>query len=99
MKASNSYSKTDVDDTFMHMKEYNHRNGQLKPGYNIQSGVEGEYIVGLDIFSNRTDVQMLIPFLERVKKYSGRNYEKVIADEVYESRESYNYLEEMVGEI
>ena len=77
MKARNSYLKTDVDATFMHMKEDNFRNGQLKPGYNIQSEVEGEYIVGLGIFSNRTDVQMLIPFLERVKKYSGRTYERV----------------------
>ena len=31
----NSYSKTDVDATFMHMKEDYMRNGQLKPGYNI----------------------------------------------------------------
>ena len=31
----NSFSKTDVDATFMHMKEDYMRNGQLKPGYNI----------------------------------------------------------------
>lgn len=29
----NSYSKTDHDATFMHMKEDHMRNGQLKPGY------------------------------------------------------------------
>ena len=34
----NSYSKTDHDATFMHMKEDHMRNGQLKPGYNIQVG-------------------------------------------------------------
>ena len=39
----NSFSKTDVDATFMHMKEDHMKNGQLKPGYNIQIGVEGEY--------------------------------------------------------
>ena len=94
MKGRNSYSKTDVDATFMHMKEDHMRNGQLKPGYNIQIGVEGEYIVGVGAFSNRTDVQTLIPFLERIKKNSGRVYERVIADAGYESRENYMYLEE-----
>lgn len=35
----NSFSKTDKDATFMHMKEDHMQNGQLKPGYNIQIGV------------------------------------------------------------
>ena len=48
----NSFSKTDIDATFMHMKEDYMRNGQLKPGYNIQIGVESEYIVGVGSFSN-----------------------------------------------
>ena len=30
------------------------RNGQLKPGYNVQIGVESEYIVGIDILSERS---------------------------------------------
>jgi transposase len=41
----NSFSKTDTDATFMHMKEGHMRNAQLKPSYNLQIGVEGEYIV------------------------------------------------------
>jgi len=56
----NSFSKTDTDATFMHMKEDYMRNGQLKPGYNIQIGVESEYIVGVGSFSNRNDVGTLI---------------------------------------
>ena len=36
----NSYSKTDVDATFMHMKDDHMRNAQLKPGYNVQIGVQ-----------------------------------------------------------
>ena len=39
------------------------KNGQLKPAYNLQIGVNSEYIVGLDLFPNPTDVRMLIPFL------------------------------------
>ncbi len=41
----NSFSKTDTDETFMRIKEDHMKNGQHKPGYNIQSAVEGEYIL------------------------------------------------------
>ncbi len=89
-----SYSKTDVDATFMHMKEDHMRNGQLKPGYNIQIGVESEYIVGVGSFTNKTDVNTLIPFLNRIRKYTNRLFERIIADAGYESSENYLYLEE-----
>ena len=89
-----SYSKTDTDATFMHMKEDYMRNGQLKPGYNIQIGVESEYIVGVGSFTNRTDVNTLIPFLERIRKHTHRKFERIIADAGYESSENYLYLEE-----
>nr|WP_242951930.1 transposase [Clostridium felsineum] len=42
----NSYSKTDTDATFMHMKDDHMRNGQLKPAYTVQIAVESEYITG-----------------------------------------------------
>ena len=42
-----SYSKTDLEATFMRMKDDHMGNGQLKPGYNLKIGVESEYIVGL----------------------------------------------------
>ena len=90
----NSFSKTDTDATFMHMKEDHMRNGQLKPGYNIQIGVESEYIVGVGSFSNRTDVNTLIPFLNRVRKHTNRVFENIVADAGYESSENYLYLEE-----
>ena len=90
----NSYSKTDVDATFMHMKEDYMRNGQLKPGYNIQIGVESEYIVGVGAFSNRSDVGTLIPFLNRIRKHTNRIFEQIIADAGYESSENYLYLDE-----
>lgn len=89
-----SYSKTDTDATFMRMKEDSMKNGQLKPGYNIQIGVESEYVVGVGAFANRTDVQTLIPFLNRVRSRSGRTVEQVIADAGYESKENYLYLKE-----
>ena len=45
----NSYSKTDNDATFMRMKEDAMKNGQLKPAYNIQHGVDAEYITWLTV--------------------------------------------------
>ena len=39
----NSYSKTDIDATFMRMKEDAMKNGQLKPAYNVQHGVDAGY--------------------------------------------------------
>ena len=90
----NSFSKTDNDATFMHMKEDHMKNGQLKPGYNIQIGVESEYIVGVGSFSNRNDVGTLIPFLNRIRKHTNRKFENIIADAGYESSENYLYLEE-----
>ena len=63
----NSFSKTDTDATFMHMKEDHMRNSQLKPGYNVQIGVAAEYIVGIDISSERSDQLTLIPFLNKIE--------------------------------
>lgn len=91
-KGRNSFSKTDKDATFMHMKEDYMRNGQLKPGYNIQVAVESEYIVGLDVSPERSDVKTLIPFLEKLESNYGRRFDNLIADAGYESEENYNYL-------
>ena len=89
-----SYSKTDTDATFMRMKEDHMRNGQLKPGYNVQIAVESEYIVGIGLFENPTDTLTLIPFLKRIQQGSKRKYENIIADSGYASEENYTYLEQ-----
>ena len=88
----NSFSKTDIDATFMHMKEDHMRNSQLKPGYNLQIGVSGEYIVGVDIFNERSDHYTLTPFLERLKNNYPKTWLNIIADAGYESEENYKYL-------
>ena len=94
MNKRKSLSKTDVDATFMRMKEDHMRNGQLKPAYNIQIGVESEYIVGIGSFTDRSDVNTLIPFLSKVRRNTAKIYKNVIADAGYESEENYRYLEE-----
>ena len=90
----NSFSKTDIDATFMHMKDDHLKNAQLKPGYNIQIGVEGEYIVGVDISIERSDQLTFIPFLDKLGESLPDKYENIIADAGYESEENYVYLEE-----
>ena len=88
-----SFSKTDPDATFMHMKEDHMRNGQLKPGYNVQIAVNSEFITGIGVFSNRTDYGTLIPFLSAVEQKHGEKYAKIVADSGYESLENYRYLQ------
>lgn len=89
----NSYSKIDVDATFMRMKEDYMRNGQFKAGYNAQIAVESEYIVGAGLFHNPTDTTMLIPFLERIRRQSRRKILNVVTDAGYASEENFDYLE------
>lgn len=90
----NSYSKTDPDATFMHMKEDHMRNGQLKPGYNVQFAVNSEYIVGIGVFPNRTDYATLPILLDSMFAAHGERYSKVVADSGYESLSNYRYLDE-----
>jgi len=92
-KGRNSFSKTDPDATFMRMKDDHMRNAQLKPGYNVQFGVEGEYIVGVDISSERSDQLTLIPLIERMEQNLGCRYQDVTLDSGYESEENYTYFE------
>lgn len=93
MGKRNSYSKTDKDATFMRMKEDHMKNGQLKPAYNIQIGVDSEYIVWVNSGSQPTDTTTLIPFLKSIEKYTKFKYPKIIADAGYESEENYVFLE------
>lgn len=90
----NSYSKTDTDATFMRMKEDAMLNGQLKPGYNLQHGVDGEYITWLTISPNPTDTNTLIPFLKDMEKHLTFKYRDIVADAGYESEENYLFIEE-----
>ncbi len=65
----NSYSKTDKDETFMRMKEEAMKNGQLKPAYNVQFGVDSEHIVWLTVGDKPADTTTLIPFLKSMEDF------------------------------
>lgn len=90
----NSYSKTDSDATFMRLKEDAMRNGQLKPAYNLQHGVDSQYITWVNISAKTTDVSTLIPFLKEMEQHLPFKYKEIVADAGYESEEAYVFLEQ-----
>lgn len=96
MGKRNSYSKTDHDATFMRMKDDHMRNGQLKPGYNLQLAVASEYIVHVGIFQNPNDTKTLIPFLEKFKDLYGCLPNNIVADAGYYSEENLYWLDQMM---
>ena len=89
----NSYSKTDTDATFMRMKEDAMLNGQLKPAYNLQHGVDSEYVTWLDVFPAPTDTITLIQFLKDMETHLPFKYKNIVADAGYESEENYIFIE------
>lgn len=89
----NSYSKTDPDATFIHMKDDHMRNGQLKPAYNVHICVNSEFITGIGVFSDRNDVSTLEPFMDVLAKRHGQRYKAVSADAGYESLSNYRFFD------
>ncbi|WEV40816.1 IS1182 family transposase [Lactobacillus sp. ESL0681] len=87
----NSYSKTDHDATFMHMKEDHMRNGQLKPGYNIQVATTNQYVVDYALYPNPTDFKTLEPFLKQMTNLD--KFQNIVADAGYGSEYNYSMLE------
>ena len=68
-------------------------NGQLKAGYNVQHGVDSEYITWLTVGPEPTDATTLVPFLMKMRSSLKFKYQKIVADAGYESEENYSYLE------
>ncbi len=92
-KDRNSYSKTDLEATFMRMKEDHMLNGQLKPADNVQIAVENYFIIHGYVSNDRTDYNTLIPVLEKHRKAFGKNcLKEVTADSGYCSEKNLLYL-------
>lgn len=90
----NSYSKTDPSATFMRMKEDAMKNGQTKPGYNLQIGTHHQFITDFSFFSNPTDTLTLIPFLNSFTERYNRLPHTAVADSGYGSEENYRFMQE-----
>src|SRR5438552_7358236 len=89
----NSYSKTDNDATFMRMKEDHMKNGQLKPGYNVQITTNNQIITNYDTFANPTDTLTLPSHIESFKQLYDEAPQTVTADSGYGSEQNYECLE------
>lgn len=92
MGTRNSYSKTDPDATFMRMKEDAMRNGQLKPGYNVQMSTENQFITNFGIYQRPTDPLTMISYLESFRSRYGVRSQEIVADSGYGSEENYEYM-------
>ena len=88
----NSYSKTDIEATFMRMKEDHMLNGQLKPAYNVQIAVENYFIIHGYVSNDRTDYNTLIPVVEKHRTAFGEILKEVTADSGYCSEKNLLFL-------
>jgi len=93
LKGRNSMSKTDTDATFMRMKEGHMKNGQLKPGYNVQLSTSDQFIVCYSIHPQSNDYNTLPEHLKRFEAMHACLPEDLIADAGYGSEENYALLE------
>lgn len=94
LQGRNSFSKTDPDATFMRMKEDHMRNGQLKPGYNLQIATQHQFILHYTIHQNPTDTKTLPSHLKQFNTLYGQMPHTVTADAGYGSEQNYQFLEE-----
>ena len=93
-KDRNSYSKTDLEATFMRMKEDHMLNGQLKPAYNVQIAVENYFIIHGYVSNDRTDYNTLIPVLKKHFTAFDEKLKEVTADSGYCSEKNLLFLKE-----
>lgn len=68
-KDRNSYSKTDLEATFMRMKEDPMLNGQLKPAYNVQIAVENYFIMHGYVSNDRTEKKEQDGYTQTIEVY------------------------------
>lgn len=93
-KERNSYSKTDLEATFMRMKDDHMMNGQLKAAYNVQIAVENYFIVHTYVSNDRTDYNTLIPVVQKHIHTFGEVLKEVTADSGYCSEKNLLFLKE-----
>ncbi len=89
-----NYSKTDPDATFMKMKEDYMKNGQLKPGYNLQISTNNQFILSYSVHQTSNDMTVLEPHIQDFIEHYKTTPEAVIADAGYGSQENYDFLDQ-----
>ena len=88
----NSYSETDKDATFMHLKEdYYGGTNLFHAAYNIQIMVSDEFISHIGVFDTPGDTTTFIPMLETYKDIYGEMPVNTVADAGYGSYDNYMF--------
>ena len=85
----NSASETDHDASVMKMK-----NEELRPGYNVQSMTDGEFIVGVSVSQNANDGTSLKPLIEEFESQGLSLPKEMGADAGYGHEEVFDYLKD-----
>ncbi|MFN2439028.1 MAG: IS1182 family transposase [Chitinophagaceae bacterium] len=93
LESRNSYSKTDIDATFMRMKEDHMLNGQLKPAYNLQLSTNHQYIVDYSLHPNPTDTLTLPAHIAQHNNTFNELPDCITADAGYGSEQNYELME------
>ena len=65
-----------------------------KPGYNLQTGAENQFIIDFRLFPNPTDTLTLIPFFHSFQHRYNRLPDIGVADSGYGSEEIYRFMQE-----
>lgn len=94
MSNRNSMSKTDVDATFMRMKDDHMQNGQLKPGYNLQASTNNQYITNYTLGKTTADTSLFKDHINDFIESYNLAPESITADAGYGSEENYTDLED-----
>jgi len=89
----NSYSKTDIDATFMRIKRDYMGNDALLPAYNLQAGVSDFFITHADVYQYASDSSTFVPFMEGYKKTYGFYPKYPVGDAGYGSFNNLIYCE------
>lgn len=90
MKERNRLGRDDFFTSLKMKKRVHMKNGQLKPGYNLQIATENQVVLHYDIFQTPTDTRTLLPFLETYPHQA----KLVVADAGYGSEENLTELNE-----
>ena len=87
LKGRNSYSKTDVEATFMRLK-----NDELRAAYNVQAGTENGFVVGLSVHQNANDATTLKEHLKQRTEQGLPEPKRIVSDAGYGTEENYKEL-------
>ena len=90
----NSYSTTDKDASFMNLKEDADDPGRTKPAYNVQVGMENQFITHFDFYQSPSDTQTLPDFQDGYKERYGHYPKAQVSDSGYGSEENYKTMKD-----